>query len=137
MIYDNADHDKISLLKKYVPAGESGNILITSCNPHLDHITDNIKEAVFEMCLAEALELFLKASNLKNSNIEIDKHVEAIVTRLGCIPLAIDLAGSSISGDFYTIHDYLKLLNKNQEVVLKKKFTLNKRETYMNHGIYH
>ncbi len=105
-----------------MPAGESGNILITSRNPYLDHITDNVKEAVSEMCLAEALELFLKASNLKNSNINISKHAEAIVTRLGFIPLAIDLAGSSISSNFYTICDYLELLNKNREAVLKKTF---------------
>ncbi len=118
LIYDNADHNKISLLKKYMPAGESGNILITSRNPYLDRITDNMKEAVSEMSLAEALKLFLKSSNLKNSNIEIDKHAKAIVTRLGFIPLAIDLAGSSISGDFYNIYEYLQLLDKNREVVL-------------------
>ncbi len=96
-----------------MPAGESGNILITSRNPYLDRITDNVKEAVSEMCLAEALEFFFKASHLQNSNIDIYEHAKAIVTRLGFIPLAIDLAGSSISGDFYTIHDYIKLLDKN------------------------
>ncbi len=123
LIYDNADHDNISLLKRYMPAGESGNILITSRNPYLDRITDNVKEAVSEMCLAEALEFFFKASYLQNSNIDIYEHAKAIVTRLGFIPLAIDLAGSSISGDFYTIHDYIKLLDKNRKVIFKKTFS--------------
>ncbi|KAK0187042.1 P-loop containing nucleoside triphosphate hydrolase protein, partial [Armillaria mellea] len=122
LIYDNADHDDISLLKRYIPAGESGNILITSRNPYLARITDNVKEAVSEMCLTEALELFFKASNLQNSDINIYKHAKAIVTRLGFIPLAIDLAGSSIAGEFYTIHEYLDLLDKNREVILKKTF---------------
>ncbi|KAK0216715.1 hypothetical protein EDD85DRAFT_781868, partial [Armillaria nabsnona] len=131
LIHDNADHDIILLLKKYIPAGESGNILITSRNPYLDRITDNVKEAVSEMCLAEALELFLKASKLKNLNIDISKPAEAIVTRLGFIPLAIDLAGLSISGDFYTIYDYLELLDKNRKVILKKTFyTEQERNIY-------
>ncbi|KAK0218903.1 hypothetical protein IW262DRAFT_1274387 [Armillaria fumosa] len=111
LIYDNADHNNISLLKKYISAEEHGNILITSRNPYLDHITDNVKEAVSEMCLTEALELFFKASNLQNSNMNICEHAKAIVIRLGFILLAIDLAGSSIAGDFYTIYDYLDLLD--------------------------
>ncbi|KAK0502447.1 hypothetical protein EDD18DRAFT_1015574, partial [Armillaria luteobubalina] len=122
LIYDNANHDNISLLKKYIPAGEHGNILITSCNPYLACITDNVKEAVSEMCSTEALELFFKASNLQNSDVSIFEHAEAIVTRLGFIPLAIDLAGSSIAGELYTLDDYHDLLDKNQEVILKKKF---------------
>ncbi|KAK0489858.1 P-loop containing nucleoside triphosphate hydrolase protein, partial [Armillaria luteobubalina] len=97
LIYDNADHDNISLLKKYIPTGECGNILITSCNPYFARVTDNVKEAVSEMCVTEALELFFKASDLQNSNINICEHAKAIVTRLGFIPLAIDLAGSSIA----------------------------------------
>ncbi|PBK60282.1 hypothetical protein ARMSODRAFT_730524 [Armillaria solidipes] len=80
LIYDNADHDNISLLKKYIPTGENGNILMTSRNPYLARITDNVKEAVSEMCLKEALELFFKASGLQNSSSNIYMHAEAIVT---------------------------------------------------------
>ncbi len=112
LIYDNADYISISLLKKYIPAGESGNILITSCNPYLACITDNVKEAVSEMCSNEALDLFFKASGL-NPNNDIYIYAKAIVKKLGFIPLAIDLAGSSIFGNFYTIYDYLALLDKN------------------------
>ncbi|KAK0476513.1 hypothetical protein IW261DRAFT_1642335 [Armillaria novae-zelandiae] len=122
LIYDNADQHNISLLKKYIPAGEHGNILITSRNSYLARITDNVKEAVSEMHLTEALELFFKASNLQNSDVSISEHAKAIVTRLGFIPLAVDLAGSSIAGDFYTLDDYLDLLDKNREVILKKTF---------------
>ncbi|KAK0467566.1 hypothetical protein IW261DRAFT_1292556, partial [Armillaria novae-zelandiae] len=122
LIYDNADHDNISLLKKYIPAGEYGNILITSRNPYLARITDNVKEAVSEMSSTEALDLFFQASNLQKSDVGISERVEAIVTRLGFIPLAIDLAGSSIAGGFYTVDHYLELLDKNRKVILKKTF---------------
>ncbi|KAK0436184.1 uncharacterized protein EV420DRAFT_258314 [Desarmillaria tabescens] len=63
----------------------------------------------------EAINLLFNASDLKEINNEINRYAKAIVFELGYIPLAIDLAGSSIQYGYYTIYDYLELFDKNRK----------------------
>ncbi|KAK0437119.1 uncharacterized protein EV420DRAFT_1226415, partial [Desarmillaria tabescens] len=117
LIYDNANHSDIHLLQKYLPFGQRGNILITSRNPYLKYITNHKEIAVLQMNLEEAINLLLNTSGL-NHSMTNDTLANAIVIKLGFIPLAINLAGSSIHCHYYTISEYVKCFDKNRKNIL-------------------
>ncbi|KAK0435462.1 uncharacterized protein EV420DRAFT_1281694, partial [Desarmillaria tabescens] len=131
LIYDNADHHNISLLQKYFPSGQKGNILITNHNPNLSCITENAEIAVAEMDSKTAIELFCNASGLKEVNDKIKRYAKDIVIKLSYIPLAIDLAESSIQCGHYTIYDYLKFFDENHKEGLTETSISEKKRKYI------
>ena len=74
MVFDNADHLEPEELEQYFPSGLGGNILITSRNSGLKHLTlhENSLE-VKEMEENDAISLLLKAACLHES----EEHVQA------------------------------------------------------------
>jgi len=108
MVFDNADNLTPEELEKYFPSGLGGNILITSHNSGLRHLTlhENSLE-VKEMEENDAISLLLKAACLDESQKDLQTEASKIVNELFCIPLAIDQAGAFIAYGGTDIRDYL------------------------------
>ena len=109
MVFDNADNLTPGELEQYFPSGLGGNILITSRNSGLRHLTlhENSFE-VKEMEEKDAISLLLKAACLDESQEDLQAEAAKIVNELFCIPLAIDQAGAFIAFGDTDIRDYLE-----------------------------
>ena len=109
MVFDNADNLTPEELEECFPSGLGGNILITSRNFGLRHLTlhENSLE-VKEMEENDAISLLLKAACLGESQEDLQAEASKIVKELFCIPLAIDQAGAFIAYGDINIGDYLE-----------------------------
>ena len=109
MVFDNADNLASDELEQYFPSGLGGNILITSRNSGLKHLTSHENSLeVKEMEENDAISLLLKAACLDESQEALQVEASKIVNELFCIPLAIDQAGAFIAFEDIDIRDYLK-----------------------------
>ncbi len=115
MVFDNADGNP-DIIEKVVPSGSKGNILITSRNPQLKRVTlsENSVE-VTQMTEDDAIALLMKSSGLLSGSKDIARRV---VLKLGCIPLAVDQAGSYIQACQCTFSDYLELYMTQQDQLM-------------------
>ena len=106
-------------LEDYFPSGLGGNILITSRNSGLRHLTlhENSLE-VKEMEENEAISLLLKAACLDESQEDLQVEACKIVNELFYIPLAIDQAGAFIAFGDRDIRDYLDEYSQSRERLL-------------------
>ena len=108
IVFDNADNPSPDVVARFIPSGNRGNILITSRNPSMGRLvsSENIFE-INEMEELDAISLLLKASHID----ALPEHLEAarrLVTKLGCIPLAVEHAGAYIYAGKSSINKYLK-----------------------------
>jgi hypothetical protein len=119
MVFDNADNLTPEELEQYFPSGLRGNILITSRNSGLKHLTlhENSLE-VKEMEENEAISLLLKAACLDKSQEDLQADASKIVNELFCIPLAIDQAGAFIAYGDTDIRQYLGEYSQYREKLL-------------------
>jgi tetratricopeptide (TPR) repeat protein len=119
MVFDNADNLTPEELEQYFPSGLGGNILITSRNSGLKHLT--LQESsleVKEMEENDAISLLLKAACLDESQEDLQVEASKIVNELFCIPLAIDQAGAFIAFGGTDIRDYLDEYSQYRERLL-------------------
>ena len=118
IVFDNADVPPPEVVKKFIPPGNRGNILITSRNRSWGRIVsfENIIE-IKEMEEADAIVLLLKASFLDPcpEHLEVSKK---IVTELGYIPLAIDSAGAYIESGRCDIDQYLRQFSEHRQALM-------------------
>ena len=119
MVFDNADNLTPDELELYFPPGLGGNILITSRNSGLKHLTlhENSLE-VKEMEKDDAIFLLLLAAGLDKSQEDLQAEASKIVNELFCIPLAIDQAGAFIAYGDTHIRDYLDVYSQHREKLL-------------------
>ena len=119
MVFDNADNLTPEELEQYFPSGLGGNILITSRNSGLKHLTlhENSLE-LKEMEENDAISLLLKAACLDESQKDLQVETSKIVNELFCIPLAIDQAGAFIAFGDTDIRDYLNEYSRYRERLL-------------------
>ncbi|PFH48137.1 hypothetical protein AMATHDRAFT_6077 [Amanita thiersii Skay4041] len=110
MIYDNADGPP-SLVQKYLPQGNKGNIIITSRNGALKRLTSNCGTEVTQMRDDEAVLLLVKAAGFDDAIMDKEGYKE-IISKLGCIPLAVDMAGAYMQATQCSPSDYLELFSK-------------------------
>ncbi|PFH46832.1 hypothetical protein AMATHDRAFT_7373 [Amanita thiersii Skay4041] len=110
MIYDNAD-GPVSLVQKYLPQGNRGNIIITSRSRALMRLTSNHGAEVIQMQPDEAGLLLFKATGLYERGLE-EESCKKIVDMLGCIPLAVDMAGAYMQTTGSSPAQYLELFSK-------------------------
>ena len=109
MVFDNADNLTPEELEQYFPSGLGGNVLITSCNFGLKHLTSHKNSfEVKEMEENDAISLLLKAACLDESLEDLHAKASKIVNELFCIHLAIDQAGAFIAYGDTDIRDYLE-----------------------------
>ena len=118
IVFDNADVPPPEVVEKFIPAGNRGNILITSRNRSMGRIVsfENIIE-IKEIEEGDAITLLLKASCLD----PLPKHLEIskkIVTELYCIPLAIDHARAYIDAGKSDIKQYLRQFSVHRQALM-------------------
>ena len=108
MVFDNADVLSPAELEASFPSGKKGNILITSRNSAMRHLTspENSLE-VTDMEESDAAELLLRASFLDTSRTDLQHEALKIVKELFCLPLAVDQAGAFIASGATHIEDYV------------------------------
>ncbi|KAF8338648.1 hypothetical protein F5887DRAFT_1160736 [Amanita rubescens] len=119
MIYDGAD-GHYSVIEKFLPPGNGGNIMITSRNVGLKRLTlDSM--IVLDMADDEAVPLLLKSAMLDGTSDNIKNRAQKVALELGGIPLALDQAGGYIQSCGCSIDDYFELFNKHKHELLSKK----------------
>ena len=119
MVYDGAD-GHYSVVEKFLPPGNGGNIMITSRNVGLKRLTlDSLH--VLEMADDEAVPLLLKSAMLDGSSDHIKNIAQKVASELGGIPLALDQAGGYIQSCGCSIDDYFQLFKKHKHQLLSKK----------------
>ncbi len=119
IIYDNADGD-YSVVEKFLPPGETGNILITSRKGELKRLVLDSAN-VLAMEEDEAVTLFLKSAMLDGTSDDVRNVAKKMVLELDGIPLALDQAGAYIHKSGCGIDGYLKLYQKNKQKLMSKK----------------
>ena len=119
MVFDNADNQMPEELEQFFPSGLGGNILITSRNSGLKHLTLHESSLeVKEMEENDAISLLLKAACLSESQANLKAVASKIVNELFCIPLAIDQAGAFIAFGDTDIRNYLDEYSQYRERLL-------------------
>ena len=119
MVYDGAD-GHYSVVEKFLPPGNGGNIMITSRNVGLKRVTlDSVN--VLEMADDEAVPLLLKSAMLDGTSENIKNMAPKVALELGGIPLALDQAGAYIQSCGCSIDDYFELFKKHKDQLLSKK----------------
>jgi tetratricopeptide (TPR) repeat protein len=118
IIYDSADGD-YSVVEKFLPPGEAGNILITSRNGELKRLVLDWVN-VLAMEEDEGVTLFLRSAMLDGSSDDVRNVAKKMVVELSGIPLALDQAGAYINRSGCGIDGYLKLYQKNKHKLMSK-----------------
>ena len=118
LVSENADGAP-EVVEKFTPAGSQGNILVTSRNRYLGHVTsyENSLE-VDQMAEKEAISLLLKASHLSKPPENVYSIAQQIVNELCCLPLAVDQAGASIEAGLCSIDNYLEHLYQHRNKLM-------------------
>ncbi|KAF8510459.1 hypothetical protein BU17DRAFT_98072 [Hysterangium stoloniferum] len=135
LVFDNADGMDGEILK-YLDKIRSIHTLITSRSPVLStHVTSYLE--ILPMDQDNAVSLFQTAARLsKDSNttmITLSKH---IVEALGSLPLAVDIAGATISAGLCTLQDYLKMYQIQAANLLDVNHPSLKGASQYNHTMY-
>src|SRR6266550_5522387 len=119
MVYDGAD-GHYSVVEKFLPPGNGGNIMITSRNVGLKRLTQDSVN-VLDMTDDEAIPLLLRSAMLDGTSGHIKHMAQNVALELGGIPLALDQAGGYIQSCGCSIDDYFELFKKHKHQVLSKK----------------
>src|SRR5277367_4482268 len=118
LVFDNAD-GRPDMVSKCLPAGNRGNVLITSRNPEMKHnVSPGAWIEVDEMEEGDAISLLLKAAFLDDSSEEMRQASKLIVTELYFLPLAVNQAGAAIAGGLCDMHDYLQKYSEHRQTLL-------------------
>ena len=118
IVYDSAD-GHYSVVEKFLPPGNGGNILITSRNAGVQRITlqENAAE-VFDMTNEEAVLLLLQSAMVDKAPDHIIDMATKLVSELGGIPLAIDQAGGYMHSCGCSIDDYMELYANHRDELM-------------------
>jgi tetratricopeptide (TPR) repeat protein len=118
LIFDNAD-GKPSMVSKYLPPGDRGNVLITSRNPGMKHnVSDGAWIEVEDMEEEDAISLLLQAASLDNTSEKLRQASKPIVKELCFLPLAVDQAGAAIVCGLCDMEDYLQMYSECRQTLL-------------------
>ena len=119
MVYDSAD-GHYSVVEKFLPPGNGGNILITSRNVGLKRLAlDSVN--VLDMEDDEAIQLLLKSAMLDGASDHVTDMAQDVTSELGGIPLAVDQAGAYMQNCGCGLGGYLELLKKHRHQLMSRK----------------
>jgi tetratricopeptide (TPR) repeat protein len=114
LVFDSADaiDDKDDAgyidLKHYLPTAPSVHIVVTTRSSKAKGMTRLPSVEVGSMELSEAVELFLTCSEHNCTTHENQAKIEAIVKELGCLALAVTLAGAYVAEIHLELDEYLE-----------------------------
>jgi hypothetical protein len=119
LVFDNADNPNLKLAP-YLPAGNRGDIIITSRNPQLQHYNTVGFKEVAPLSLHDSILLLTKVvygeiDILPRTSEESKKIVEV----LGCHALAIVQAGAYIREPSCPLSDYLEIYQRRKKDLLE------------------
>jgi hypothetical protein len=118
LIFDNADNPKLSLTL-YFPAGDRGDIIITSRDPECQQYGIVGSKEVGRMSTDDAVVLLAKIVYGTASLDTPEKQAgQEVVETLGCLALAIVQAGAYIRETPCPINEYLELYRRRLKEVL-------------------
>ncbi|KAK5807088.1 hypothetical protein VI817_001346 [Penicillium citrinum] len=133
LIIDNADDIQFDYAR-YFPAGGKGHIILTSRNDQCQvHATIGFQE-FNSLEENDAITLLLHESQLPVTNEKYRKTAHAIVKTLGCLPLALIQAGSSIQQNICSLDEYLDIFNFSKKIIFSNH-RIQGRGSY-EHNIY-
>jgi NB-ARC domain len=120
LIFDNVDDlTVINILQRYFPMSEQGHIIVTSRREEAYKLATGVV-TVKGLLPKVAATLLLHHAGIENPSDEQNEQAEVIADQLGCLALAVDLAGGFIKKFHGDLDNYLKLYLQSKETVLKK-----------------
>ena len=118
IVYDSAD-GHYSVVEKFFPPGNGGNVMISSRNPELKRITlDQNSLEVLDMTNEEGISLLLRSAMLDGTSDHVMILASTLVSKLGGIPLALDQAGGYMLSCGCSIDEYLELYTKHRDKLM-------------------
>ena len=118
-MFDNADDPEMSLAP-YFPAGDRGDIIVTSRNPGSQYYNTVGCRAVGQLSTENAVSLLTKmisgATSLSPTAVE---EYQKVVAALGCLALAVVQAGAYIREICCTLHEYLNIYERRRGSLLQ------------------
>ena len=119
LVFDNADNPDLSL-HSYLPAGERGDIIVTSRNPGCQHYNTVGCQEVGKLSLNDSVSLLTKViSGATSPSQQLAKEGQKIVEALGCLALALVQAGAYIRETACGLQDYLDIYERHKRSVLE------------------
>ena len=94
---DNEQDESYIDLIFFIPDAPNVDVIITTRSAKAEDMTPLEVVHVAEMKHEEARELFIASAKLKNVTSEVETQVDLITNELGCLALAITLAGSHVA----------------------------------------
>ncbi|MCJ1277133.1 hypothetical protein MMC21_004943 [Puttea exsequens] len=118
LIFDNADDPNLPLTL-YFPAGDRGDIVITSRNPECRQYNTVGSQEIGRMSYDDAEALLSKTAyvNIAPSD-SLKKEARKVVEALGCLALAVAQAGAYIRETLCSLEQYLQLYQRRQEELM-------------------
>jgi tetratricopeptide (TPR) repeat protein len=123
---DNENEPSYIDLNSFIPDVCGVHVIITSRSSMARDMTHLEAVEVGEMTPVEAAELFKKSAKLNHIDQDIEKEVALIIEELGCLALAITLAGSYVAATprlCYDIRQYLDEYRTQRKRLLSHKPT--------------
>lgn len=119
LMFDNADDLKLGLTP-YFPAGNRGDVIITSRNPQCQHYNTVGYREVGRLSLNDSMSLLNKiVYGTTSPSQDAAEECQKIVAALGCLALAIVQAGAYIREISCSLHDYLALYERRRGKLLQ------------------
>ncbi|OAL46213.1 hypothetical protein IQ07DRAFT_603591 [Pyrenochaeta sp. DS3sAY3a] len=120
LVFDNVDDLESFHISDYFPKRKQGTIIITSRRPECSRLGEGQK--LETMQLLDSIKLLSKSfrRSIEDTDSDYDE-AKRIVEKLGCLPLAIDQAGSYLSMLQKPLAAFLPLFEDNFHRMLRKK----------------
>ena len=117
LILDNADTKEAqAAVQNILPAGLQGHVIVTSRRANWPVKFADLEVEVLPVPVAAG---FLQHRSAKSGfNPGDKKDAEAVATKLGCLPLALEQAGAYIARHRVSFVEYLRLLNASRAKLL-------------------
>lgn len=118
LVFDGADHES-HMVNGFLPSGNQGNILVSSRNPSMCHISPGAFAEIDIMDKESSISLLLNSALLDPYNEELREESEKIAKELWFLPLAVDQAGAAIASGFCSIWQYREMYRQHHQVLLE------------------
>jgi hypothetical protein len=131
LLIDNADDPEIDI-SIYFPSGNTGNIIITSRNPHsrAHAPAPDAHCEVDKMEPEEAIDLMLKVSSKDLSDKALRVDASKLISELGHLALAINQAASFITIRGCTLSEYLDMFQRRRKSLMDKRSSKQNSQSY-------
>ena len=94
---DNPQDRNYVDLRRLIPSSSLAHVLVTSRSDAALGLSSFEGVQVRELEVPQAMELFSKTAKLGDRSTAAQRHIRAIVNELGCLALAVNLAGTYVS----------------------------------------